>query len=396
MTAWSATNKNSRIVLSNGSLTATADTSVTNTHEVGWADGSFTTGQKIYWEVHVDALGGDVGVGVVNSSASHADGDFLGSYTDAIGEYENGAVWYNFGEVATANPTFAAGDTVCVAVDFNAGLIWWRTNAGNWNNSGTADPSTGTGGITVGITGALFPAYSVKYDGTTQSAVTANFGATTFAHTMPSGFSSLDVPAGTVAISATSSSAMSSATRLRTGAGSIAAASAVSASAVRIASGATVSISATSSFFAAGATQPYDGLYGDGLYGAEYYSARIQDQAEGPVIIAATTVVEAGVIVKLAGMAASAVSGWADTASMRLRTSALAILVATAMTAFGRKFWDPDTAQSATWVPPTPGTDPWSKSAASSATWTKPAPGTDPWTKQADPAATWTVTPPQN
>lgn len=374
MTAWSATNKNSRIVLSNGGLTATADTSATNTHEVGWADGSFTTGQKIYWEVHVDALGGDVGVGVANSSAAHADGDFLGSYTSAIGEYENGAVWYNFGEVATANPTFAAGDTVCVAVDFSAGLIWWRTNAGNWNNSSTADPSTGTGGITVGITGALFPAYSVKYDGTTQSAVTANFGATTFAHTMPSGFSSLDVPAGfTVAISASASA---------------------SASGLRIAVGGTLSVSAVSSLIA-GATGS-SGLYGMGLFGVEYYSARIQDQADGPTIVAATTVVEAGTVIKLAGAAVSAVSGWADTAAARLRTSALAIFVASSLIAAGRKLWDPAAAQSATWVVPPPGTDPWSKSAASAATWTKPASGTDPWTKDANPPVAWSTTPPQN
>jgi hypothetical protein len=139
-----------------------------------------------------------------------------------------------------------------------------------------------------------------------------------------------------------------------------------------------------------------DGLYGDGLYGDEYYSARIQDQSAGPTILAATTVVEAGIIVRLGSMAVSAVSSWADVTAVRLRTSALSILAATAMLASGRKFWDPDTAQTATWVKPTPGTDPWSASAAQSVTWVQPAPGTDPWTKDANPSATWTTTPPQN
>jgi hypothetical protein len=40
------------------------------------------------------------------------------------------------------------GDTIFIAYDYTANKIWFRKNSGFWNNSSTADPATGAGGLT--------------------------------------------------------------------------------------------------------------------------------------------------------------------------------------------------------------------------------------------------------
>lgn len=49
--------------------------------------------------------------------------------------------------LATVVSGFATGNRVSFAADLDAGLFWVRTGAGNWNNSVTANPATGVGGI---------------------------------------------------------------------------------------------------------------------------------------------------------------------------------------------------------------------------------------------------------
>jgi hypothetical protein len=62
-----------------------------------------------------------------------------------------------------------------------------RVDAGNWNNSGTANPAIGAGGISISSlnAGPYFAAIS-QHDTTEVS--TANFGATAYAETVPAGF----------------------------------------------------------------------------------------------------------------------------------------------------------------------------------------------------------------
>lgn len=45
--------------------------------------------------------------------------------------------------------TWAATNRLCFAVDIDNELIWMRVGSGNWNNSGSADPATGVGGLTI-------------------------------------------------------------------------------------------------------------------------------------------------------------------------------------------------------------------------------------------------------
>jgi hypothetical protein len=81
-----------------------------------------------------------------------------------------------------------AGSVICFAVDFTAQLLWARQGAaGSWNGSGTANPATGTGGLSIAaISGPLFALMA----GANLDKVTANFGDSAFTGTVPSGFTS--------------------------------------------------------------------------------------------------------------------------------------------------------------------------------------------------------------
>ena len=57
----------------------------------------------------------------------------------------------------------------------------------DWNNSGTANPATGVGGISSGVAG---PYYASASSSSASTSYTANFGASAFSFTMPSGFTS--------------------------------------------------------------------------------------------------------------------------------------------------------------------------------------------------------------
>jgi hypothetical protein len=89
--------------------------------------------------------------------------------------------------------TDADGDVVCIAIDLDNAKIWVRINGGNWNNSGTANPATSTGGFTyTGISGAaVFPTIAVNGAGISNGPVCdLQDGVTTaFSQTAPAGFS---------------------------------------------------------------------------------------------------------------------------------------------------------------------------------------------------------------
>ena len=55
--------------------------------------------------------------------------------------------FYDYTKPLRVIHTSAEGSVTGVAFDVDAELVWFRTGAGDWNNSPTADPATGTGGI---------------------------------------------------------------------------------------------------------------------------------------------------------------------------------------------------------------------------------------------------------
>jgi len=78
-----------------------------------------------------------------------------------------------------------------IAVDFGAGKIWWGKNNSWFNNSGTANPATGTDPRITFTTGNEWFPYSQSGDSST-SPQAYNFGQQGFAYTPPSGFVALN------------------------------------------------------------------------------------------------------------------------------------------------------------------------------------------------------------
>ena len=97
------------------------------------------------------------------------------------------------GASISGGSAISQGSIICAAVDFTAQLIWFRQGAaGNWNGSGTANPATAAGGLSItSIAGALFAMMA----GQSSDKVTANFGDSAFTGTVPSGFTA-GFPAG--------------------------------------------------------------------------------------------------------------------------------------------------------------------------------------------------------
>ena len=80
----------------------------------------------------------------------------------------------------------ALNDRVQIAVDLDARLIWVRRNeVGDWNNTSGADPSTGTGGLSIAnLDTNIIPVAGFG----TNDAATLALTPAQWAYTAPSGF----------------------------------------------------------------------------------------------------------------------------------------------------------------------------------------------------------------
>ena len=166
---WNPSDKSASITLSNGNLTASASA---GGHIVARCNQSKSSG-KWYWEITVGAPANSIsGLGVC--SAAQGLDVYPYSSTRTAWDYQQaGNVGYN----DAYNPTYTAyttGDVLGFALDASAGT--------------TAVYKNGTlqGTISHTIVGAppYYPA--VYFYG--ASAVTANFGATAFTYSPPSGY----------------------------------------------------------------------------------------------------------------------------------------------------------------------------------------------------------------
>ena len=189
-------NTSASITLSNGNLTAAGVAGVNDRLAIGTV---FETAGLWYWETTINVgpgAGGSDGFMTIGAAYSGfpTEGLYLGT---SVGYYPlDGAgiingVGLGFVESATT------GSVVCVALDLTHKKMWVRVNGGNWNNDviGSQNPATNTGGWDVsGVSGisSTGVAAAVAELITEGNQVTANFGATTFAFTPPSGFAGFD------------------------------------------------------------------------------------------------------------------------------------------------------------------------------------------------------------
>jgi hypothetical protein len=127
---------------------------------------------------------GVLGVGVGTSAVTALSGGSFG-----VGRaFWSGSVFFYTGGNVGMGAALVSGDVVQIAVDVDARLIWARRNgAGDWNNSATADPATGAGGLDIlGLIGDLY-----AYGGVNASvgaSVTLSGTSEVFVFAAPTGF----------------------------------------------------------------------------------------------------------------------------------------------------------------------------------------------------------------
>jgi hypothetical protein len=180
-TSWNPLDVNA-VTLSNNNLTAVS------TAGVGGVRGlqSLTSG-KYYWECRLSPLVGNtggIGIGLATSNLAGGAGNVGGAGIMRLSSIIkiNGTILASAGDMPP-------GSIVGMAIDFTAALIWFRvTPSGNWNLSGTANPATGVGGLSISsIAGPLFPMFT---SANTGDGAVANFGGSAFNGAVPSGFTS--------------------------------------------------------------------------------------------------------------------------------------------------------------------------------------------------------------
>jgi hypothetical protein len=155
-----------------------------------------TSGQangKYYFEITINTLGALFSIGLLPNyliNALTTNGFLSTAYAGLrVGNNETSINGFLTG---ASLGTAANGTVVCFAVDYDNQRLWTRYGAaGNWNGSGTANPTTpSTGGSFTGLGSvgiSLLP--FVSFSGT-GGQVTANFGDSTFTGTVPTGFTS--------------------------------------------------------------------------------------------------------------------------------------------------------------------------------------------------------------
>jgi hypothetical protein len=173
------------VTFSNGDLTAARSGAVGGTYSSGRATTSRSSGKR-YFEITADNIVSavDFALGVATSGANVAT--YLGQAATSWGYYSDGTVYTNDAALTTLSGYPEAGVAGC-AIDLDAGQGWFCDETGSY---GAGNPAAGTGAhFTFTPSTALFAAYTLfQSGGVNLDQITANFGATAFTHTVPSGF----------------------------------------------------------------------------------------------------------------------------------------------------------------------------------------------------------------
>jgi hypothetical protein len=166
--------------LSGGNLVATTTGPGAVRSTPGYSSG------KYYWEYTLGVFNnGNSGVGVASSAAILSN---VGSTaTQAAFIYPDGTFYIHSATTGVSFGARVAGDVIAVALDVTGKLIWIRVSpSGNWNGSGTANPATGVGGLSVSaLTSPLHGGFGCSITG---QSMTVNFGASAFLGAVPAGF----------------------------------------------------------------------------------------------------------------------------------------------------------------------------------------------------------------
>ena len=197
-----ALDKASTISLKNGNLQID---DVTNQNYDGVRATFGTKTGKYYWEIKFPTTGYLSAIGIARAdgyiyTASEPTyrivlglGSWYNTYNSGgVATYVNATPSADYPSVATWSgaSNYSNNDVYMIAVDFDNGKMWWGKNNSWFNNSGTANPATGTDPRITFTTGNEWFPYSQEGDSST-SPQAYNFGQQGFAYTPPSGFLAL-------------------------------------------------------------------------------------------------------------------------------------------------------------------------------------------------------------
>jgi hypothetical protein len=148
-----------------------------------------------YWEIEATAgtTADEGGLGVIEGSTPNDIG-YIGCGCPGAGlsyGYADGYIYWNWAGASlssTASPlgtnwAVTAGNRYMFALDMDAGRLWVGLN-GTW--AAGSNPSTGLNPVITGLTGTVYA--GVTFYAPSHDAFTANFGATSFAYPVPTGF----------------------------------------------------------------------------------------------------------------------------------------------------------------------------------------------------------------
>lgn len=165
---WNAADKNANITLSGGNLTASHDAGNAGAWE-GVRSTIGKTSGKWYWELTF--AGQPRMSAVANTSASLTN--FFGGDANGWGYYGGDGQKYTGGTGSAYGSTYVVGDVIGVALNMDAGTVTFYKNG------------VSQGQAFSGLTGTIYAGGTTD---TSSASFTANFGATAFAQTVPTGF----------------------------------------------------------------------------------------------------------------------------------------------------------------------------------------------------------------
>ncbi|MGY3443706.1 hypothetical protein [Bradyrhizobium sp. USDA 4473] len=150
-----------------------------------FADEAKTSG-KVYFEMKWVLVGGIIFAGEIGIATTFATVGDLNTATNSTMLYQ-GPISASGVSSGYSLGTISDGDVIGIAVDLDNRKIWFKnlTAGGLWNGSvAVGDPATNHNGVSI-PSGALIPAVGF---GLSNDVLTANFGASAFVGTVPSGF----------------------------------------------------------------------------------------------------------------------------------------------------------------------------------------------------------------
>lgn len=136
------------------------------------------SGRLWYWEV-VYENGTHVMIGVASISDDILE-THMGVGANSVGWNRNDGLVWNNGSSFASLPQYAPNDVIMIAVDPEAGSVWF-----GWNGVWFGDPETNTDPIITGLTGTLVPCVSMY---SFSASATGRFSNDDYQYTIPDGF----------------------------------------------------------------------------------------------------------------------------------------------------------------------------------------------------------------